>query len=180
MAHEKPFRLRVLEALTALLSEIERTAGVTVEYQWSLATDPDTAPDGKVFRGRGAFGTNDPLPMIAIVEDPKALNDDEARPETAVGKITRWPLIIQGFVKDDPVHPTDPAYFLMEDVRAKLRAARADRKNVLGFGYKAPGVIDIYMGTGVVRPPDNEISATTYFWLPVELCLAEDESNAFT
>jgi hypothetical protein len=175
-----PFRLKVLVRLTEELQSIARTT-VDAEpcYTYDLAADVDW-PLGKVFRGRGAFGRNDPLPMLSILEDPKQLTEDEALPHTSAATQSEYNLIIQGFIQDDSVHPTDPAHFLMADVKARLHALRAVRYDILGFGAKKPCVTDIMVGSGIIRPPDIDISEKAWFALPVRLCLVEDGSNAFT
>lgn len=174
-----PFRLKVLVRLTELLQTIERAMpDAPANYSWSLAPDADF-PDGRVLRGRVAYGDDDPLPMLAIVEDPKQL-DRDAIPDRETASPGDWDLLIQGFVKDDPVHPTDPAYFLAADVSAKLAETSSDPRNILGLGYKKPCVDKLHIGAPVIRPPDAAISATTYFWLPVRLHLVEDTATAFT
>jgi hypothetical protein len=116
--------------------------------------------------------------MVAIVEDPKQLERD-AIPDKETASPGDWDLLIQGFIKDDPVHPTDPAYFLAEDVRAALMSAKQDPRDILGLGAKKPCVDKLDIGAPVIRPADN-ISATAYFWLPIRLHLVEDAANAFT
>lgn len=173
-----PFRLKVLSRITEQLQGITRDMpGALPCYSYSLAPD-ETFPDGRVLRGRGTYGTNDPLPMICIIEDPKQAEQD-AVPEQSDAAPGSWDILIQGFIKDDPVHPTDPAYFLLADTKAKLHQAKAEKRNILGLGYKQPSVEELHIGAGVVRPADD-LSVTTYFWLPVRLKLVEDAADAFT
>lgn len=175
---EMPFRLKVLVKLTELLQGVQRSMpGAAATYSYNLAPDDDF-PDGRVLRGRVAYGSDDPLPMLAIVEDPKQLERDAVPLRETDASPGDWDLLFQGFIKDDPVHPTDPAYFLAADTVAKLSEANVIR-NILGLGYKKPAVEQLHIGAPVIRPPDD-ISATTYFWLPVRLRLVEDSSNAFT
>jgi hypothetical protein len=156
-----PFRLRVLEALTTELATIVRTG------------TPAYVLTGAVFRGRGAYGKNDPLPMLSILEDPKQLNDDEAVQESNQATQTIYRLLIQGFIQDDPEHPTDPAHYLLADVKAKLYAIRAagsgmgKHNTILGFGPTFPCISDLQIGSGVIRPPDMEISDKSWFFLPL-------------
>lgn len=171
MSTQIPFRLAVLRRLTDILSEITIANG----YQHDLA--------GAVFRGRTAFGANDPIPMLSLLEDPRAIAQDSA----ADSGISRgpWDLILQGFAEDDAVNPTDPAHILMADSKRRLVAERGQRDerrqpNILGFGYKASAVEDILLGAGVVRPPDGDISDKCYFFLPVTLMLVEDHRNPFS
>lgn len=175
---QMPFRLKVLVRLTELLQTVERTMpDAAPNYTYNLAPDGEF-PEGRVLRGRVAYGSDDPLAMLAIVEDPKQLERDAVPlPESA--QLGDWDLLIQGFIKDDPTHPTDPAYFLAADVTMKLASAKADIRNILGFGPRKPTIDKLHIGAPVIRPPDD-ISATTYFWLPVRLHLVEDTENAFT
>jgi hypothetical protein len=117
--------------------------------------------------------------MLSIIEDPKQLERDAVPLRETDASPGDWDLLIQGFIKDDPVHPTDPAYFLAADTVAKLTEAASATRNILGLGYKKPAVEQLHIGAPIIRPPDD-ISATTYFWLPVRLRLVEDTSNAFT
>lgn len=167
---DTPFRLRVLRSMTAALQTVNRAA--------SAATGPYTYDlTAAVFRGRAVFGSNDPLPMVSILEDPKRLNED-AVPEQSTAANGYWDLLVQGWVEDDPVNPTDPVYYLLADVKSALLAVR-HKYNILGLGEKKPMVAEMLVGSGVIRPPD-EISDKPYFWLPVRLRLVEDEGNAFT
>ena len=99
-----PFRLRVLKALTATLETISTANG----YQHDL--------NGKVFRGRAVFGNSDPLPMISILEAISPQSESGMAP-TDGQQIENWELLIQGFVEDDEQNPTDPAYYLLADVK---------------------------------------------------------------
>lgn len=162
-------RLRILKALTAALEEVD------FEYagrSYSLA--------GSVFRGRNRFGTNDPIPMISILEAPLPL-DHLAPPVDATVQSGGWELVVQGFAPDDPKNPTDPAYAFLAMVMKRFaeERRRADwddpADGILGLGRF---VTNMYIGTGVVRPPD-EVSEKAYFWLSVTLDLAEDLADPY-
>lgn len=160
-----PFRLQVQKALSTALAEIS-----PLDDYWNDLT-PTTQVPNRVFRGRVVFGDQDPIPMISILEVPVPI-DPIAEPKPAVTGATQWELILQGWVKDDKINPTDPAHFLLADVKRRLAIEKSrDRgQNILGFG----GLVDdLRMGSGVVRPPD-EISARAYFWLNVTVGLVEN------
>jgi hypothetical protein len=161
-----PLRLRVLKALTTALEEI--TPENYFEFDLTDA----------VLRGRLIYGDGDPLPMLSIIEPPIA-PDQLPQPQDGTESNGEWELLIQGFVKDDKKHPTDPAHALMAEVKMKLaeikqqpetsRFKTGEAEPILGIR----AITRLNIGAGVVRPPD-EISAKAYFWLNITLGLAED------
>lgn len=168
MPHEQPFRLRVMMALTDTLNAISVVNG----YKHDL--------EGHVFRGRTIFGESDQLPLISILETPQPI-DQISSPEFSVASTGDWDLLVQGFMEDDPNHPTDPAYRLVADVmqalaRQRKRMLPGNRgQDILGMG----GLVDrIDIGSPVVRPAD-ENSAVSYFWLRVTLHIVEDMEKPY-
>lgn len=159
-----PFRLRILKNLTAALETITVANGYTHELA------------GKVFRGRTAFGESDPIPMVVILE---GIEQEQPRfssqPAGSDAAKEPWELLLQGFVEDDPLNPTDPAHVLMAEVKKRLAQERTtdNGRNILGMGGK---VMRMNIGNGVVRPPDD-ISNKAYFWLRVSLMIVEDMGN---
>lgn len=163
-----PTRLRIQRAMSAVLESITPANG----YEFDL--------EGKVFRGRHRFGDKDPIPMISILEAPIPIDQRNASDDGAQST-GKWELTIQGFVQDDFANPTDPAHMLMAAVKKRLAEERAkanwDRPEdgIFGLGRD---VIGMYIGGGVVRPPD-EISAMAYFWLTVTLDISEDLADPY-
>lgn len=157
MPYSDPFRLRVLKALTAAIQEITPANG----YKHNLSA--------AVFRGRDLFSDDDPVPMVSILEGP----DEERQlvgPAESSLNAGKWPLLIQGFVDDDIQNPTDPAHYLLADVKQRLAVECRKRRDILGMG----GLVDkLEFSPGVVRPPDA-ISGKAYFWLRLDLTLVED------
>lgn len=165
-----PFRLRVLKAMTAALQEITPANG----YTHDLSTS--------VYRGRDTFGDGDPLPMVSILENPRALDPSQPR-ETGQSQ-GGWELLLQGFVKDDFENPTDPAYLLEAEVRKRLaeekrRGSDYDSTGIFGMGQHVPCVTEIVIGSPVCRPADGQNSDVAFFWLSVTLTLAEDLEKPF-
>lgn len=176
MAHSKPLRLRILEAITESLKQITPANG----YKHDLS--------GNVFRGRIWYGEDDPLPLVSILEDPLPVTQlmagggghgDGAESTGA------WTLLIQGFVEDDKLNPTDPAHYLLADVKKRLSVER-QRKGTSshgGGGYNAFGmggaVESLTIGAGVVRPPDYDVSSKAYFWLTLTVMVAEDLADPY-
>lgn len=180
-----PFRLRVLKALTAAM----KTITPANDYQHDLA---DQLEHGvmmaRVFRGRQKFGDSDPTPMVSVLEHPRAL-DALLAPDGDNDRVGEWDLLIQGFVKDDPENPTDPAHHLVADVIAclakegKRRSPALDggrgEPNILGLGGVEPCVTKLAIGSPVVRPADGVNSDCAFFWFTLTLTLAEDVEKPF-
>ena len=161
-----PFRLKVLRNLTTCFEGITPDAGFQNDMR------------SKVFRGRLLFSDDDPLPAISILEPPIPPEGLSSSQHNTNG-FSPWELLIQGFLKDDPDNPTDPAHILLAEakavlVREKRRPVQGGR-NILGLGNR---VSNMQIGQGSVRPAD-EISARAYFWLPLTLTIGENLENPY-
>jgi len=162
-------RLRVLKALSDVLEE------VTFTYDGKFYAMVD-----KVFRGRNRFGPSDPIPLISVLEAPIPL-DHIGAPADATVLAPGWELVVQGFAPDDPENPTDPGHVFLAMVMKRLAEERAKanwdspEEGIFGLGRF---VTSMYIGTGVVRPPD-EVSEKAYFWLSITLDLAEDLADPY-
>lgn len=157
----RPFRLRVLDVITDAIANVSPANG----FHHDLSAS--------VFRGRLAYGPNDPIPMVSILEDPRAVDLLAAQGIATVKG--EWTLLIQGFCEDDLENPTDTAHYLAADVRAALAPLASPvghTRNYLGLGASRPCVDAIQIGFPIVRPPDD-FSAKAYFWLPLKLKLVE-------
>lgn len=173
-----PFRLRVLKALTERLKDITPANGFNSDLSDFTAADGLTS--ARVIRGRDSFGDSDELPFVSILEDFRPDDQKQGGPETTGGVgVGEWRLLIQGFVKDDPENPTDPAYVLSADVLRALVLLKKDRYNMLGFGSKQPCVTSLNFKQPVVRPADGEVSSTSFFFITLTLGLAENLENPF-
>lgn len=163
-----PLRLEVLKRMTAVLEEISTADG----YVHDL--------DARVFRGRGLFGDETPLPALSILEAPIPLDQIPSAKDNGA-QSGPWELVVQGWVADDRQNPTDPAQVLLADVKQRLalekRKVDWDRpeEGIFGLGRF---VTAMYIGPGVVRPPE-EISSKAYFWLTITLDIAEDMANPY-
>lgn len=159
-----PFRLRALRSLTAALETIHPDNG----YHHDLR--------GRTFRGRAAYGTDDPIPMLSILEAPIPAEELKARGNHEAS-IASWELLVQGFCEDDHINPSDPAHHLMAEVKAALiQEKRRDRgNNILSMDGR---VVEMWVGQGTVRPPEDP-SSTAFFWLTLTLRIAEDLSQPY-
>ncbi|TIU88800.1 MAG: hypothetical protein E5W06_00075 [Mesorhizobium sp.] len=172
-----PFRLRVVKAVCGTLKTITLDNGY--QHDFSDFTDDADRPAERVFRGRTVYGDGDPLPMLSVLEDPRAREPIGGDLKGGLG-LYGFRLLIQGFVQDDKDHPLDPAYYASADVIAALvKAKQVNDYNFLGLGNMAPCVQDMLIGEPVHRPPDDEVSAVAYFLVPVTLILAENLETPF-
>jgi hypothetical protein len=169
MASDRPFRLRVLDGVTNTLKSITIANG----YKFDLADS--------VFRGRLIFGDNDPVPLVAVNEAPLPESPTPARPASGTWE-GPWELMIQGWVDDDNLNPTDPAHFLMADVRRALAKERREQlrpgrgNNMFGMGGR---VIDFQIGASLVRPAEEHVNELANFILSVTLQIAEDMNDPY-
>lgn len=183
---DKPFRLRVLEALTDSLKQITVANGYKLNLSDVQKTvNGITITESKVFRGRTVFGVEEPLPAVSILEHPAAL-DALLSPTGDQSGEGWWNLLIQGFAKDDKAHPTDNAHILAADILKRL-AYEGQRKtsgtmnapDILGFGFQEPCITEMRLGRPVVRPADEVISDTPCVWLVVGLKMVEDPLDPY-
>lgn len=161
-------RLQILKALTAHLETIRPVNG----YQHDLL--------GRVYRGRGAFGSETALPCLSILE---ALNPDRAPREAGAGLRIKddWILLIQGWTDTgDENHPTDEAHNLMADVKKALGVLMNEPSPTLpNPSYMLGGIIEgLRVEPGTVRPPD-ETSARSYFFLRAVVEVAESLEDPY-
>ncbi len=184
MNNGDPFKLRVLHALTDIIKEVTPDNG----YVSNLADfDPgDGVTTARVYRGRAWFGDSDPIPMVSVLEPVEEADLFFTVPDDDTSGTYDWPLLVQGFVNDDPLNPTDPAYKLMRDVRRRLIREKARRKpgrnttDPLGtaeWNLAGCRVSNLKVSTGKVRPADD-VSAKAYFWMVVTLTITEDAEEA--
>ena len=169
-----PTRLLILQRLQALLS------GIT---DIGLGTPVDLS--NSVYRGRILLGVETrTFPILSLLE--------AARPDQAVDfhgdwddwRSEGWTVLIQGMIDDDPIHPTDRAYYLQAAVEKRLSLITADNQ----FGqpvdpavFNLGGLINrIEVGPPVVRPPEDKVSATGFFFQPVRLGIAGRIGEPYT
>lgn len=175
-------KLVILKRLTALLEGINPT---TVD-----PSDPDGGnyPEdlrGCVVRGRKVIGKEQRVPFLSLLESPK--------PEDVVGvgydKVLRmgdWYVLLQGFVKDDKENPSDPAYDLCAVVEQRLSRmiavtpVRDDNVPVAPEDYLLGGlVMDVAIGQAVVSAPNEQVSANSFFYIPICFKIVTNISQPF-
>ena len=166
-------RLKILRALT---SHLEKTV-------YDPGGENETTLDKRVYRGRTVFGDEVDLPFIVILEAPRQLQSLVAGDEKTKRK-DEWRLLIQGFAPDDKKNPLDPAYEFLALVEERMSRLVAQKDN--GAGPKFPAefrlgglVGGILFTNPIVRPPDNDVSDTAYFYMPVTLQVVNDMESPF-
>lgn len=159
-----PFRLRVQQALSNSLEQVSIING----YNHDLS--------GHVFRGRDMFDESDETPLVAILESPDE-PDQKPSPRACTERTSKWNLFVQGWADDDKDNPTDPAHYLMADVKKRLahEVKMLRQHNALNMGKRIDG---IEYSPGVVRPPDA-MSNKAYFWLKLTLTIVEDDFEPY-
>lgn len=169
MSSPVPFRLRVMRNLTTVLQGITKANG----YNYDMAAS--------VFRGRVIFGDSDPIPLVSILEAPLP---DEPDLTPAAGSVWtgQWRIMIQGWVDDDKANPTDPAHFLLADVKKALAKERKNMirpgrgNNLLNMGGR---VTNLVIGACVVRPAEEQVNEYANFLLSVTLEIAENMADPY-
>ena len=161
-------RLAVLQAMTAQIQTITPANGYNIDLSQS------------VFRGRTKFGDDEALPAVSILEatQPGAI---KVATEDETFRSSRWPLLVQGWVKDDKSNPLDPAYYLCACVSERLAAVvavnpangNAINPAIYRFGKLIAGM---EVGPGICRPPD-QYSARAQFFMPVSVEFVDNAAN---
>ena len=176
----EPAKLTILRGLTDALKSITPDNGFVSDLSDFDPGDGVFTP--RVYRGRAMFGESDPVPMLSVLEGiDSAEYVAEALPTTPFSEYW-WPLIVQGWVKDDPENPTDPAYLLLADVRKRLaveaKRKTTDRTDPMIFGLSCNLVRGLRFNTGIVRPA-NEISMYAGFHMIVEVLITDNAETPY-
>lgn len=176
MKQRIPKRLLILQRLCDHMAEMRKTDG----YTYNLSHDV-------VYRGRALLGNESKVnarrPVaLSVIESPRpdiavyAGNFDEARSE-------KWTLLLQAQVFDE-LTDTDQAYYLAADLElhlSKLTATRAETGRPLYPDlHNLGGLISgMEIAPPVVRPPEAQVSATSFVFLPVRLSVAGKQSEPY-
>ncbi|MDA3808274.1 MAG: hypothetical protein PF440_10255 [Thiomicrorhabdus sp.] len=141
---------------------------------------------GKVFRGRDRLGRDEPLPMVTLLQAAEI--DESFFPVGDGAERNDWKVyLIQGFTGRGPMNtPTDSVHPLLAEVKrilAPINDFRSVHHGLKAYNISNPtrGIIaDIQISTGLVRPPDADLSPdSSYFWLPVRLNLVENLNDPY-
>lgn len=169
-----PTRLLILQRLQALLVGVQAKPGTAV------------LTDRQVFRGRILLGEEiKPLPAISIIESPRPDQAAEMLGDWDEWRAERWSLMVQGLVADDPINPTDEAYYLEAAVEERLsRITATDEitgEPVYPDAFMLGRLVKSFeIGPPVVRPPEQLVSATGFFFLPIRVGIVGKTDDPYT
>lgn len=154
---------------------------------WIEGINPDNGyPDfdlrKKVYRGRDRFGADfaDRLPYVSILE-AKATDYGKFANEEETVRLDDWVLLVQGYCVDDARNPTDPAYEMVAVVEGRLAMLiEKDEQGQVKYPgvYRMGGLIaTLTLAKPVVRPPEEGLSDTAFFYLPIRVGIEIDIRN---
>lgn len=137
----------------------------------------------KVFRGRVVFGEDEKPPFLTLLEHPRQLNPFGVGEGLIADE--DWSLMVQGFAVDDRKNPLDPAYELLAWTQMRLARITTTKPNG-GRGGLYPNewrlgklAIDIKYQIPIVRPGQDDVSGTAYFYMPISVGTVTELSMPF-
>lgn len=181
-------QLVILKAITAHLEGLVLAVPAPVPEFGPLPEPPDPPVSwplaGRVFRGKTVFGAEETGPFLSLLEGRRP---DQGPLETREDGLLRnedWPLLVQGFMDDDPDSPLDNLYRLKGIVEERLAMLVAVNP---GTGlpshpeiYLAGGLLlDLKIGPGSVLPATPQTGGTEAFYLPCVARFAADVAAPF-
>lgn len=164
-------RLKVLKALTELLQGITPTNGFG-----------DLDLSESVYRGRLVFGVETEPPFVSINESPRPdfgtfAGGGEARSEI-------WNVLVQGWMEDDTVNPTDPLYPMLSAMEQRLALVvkmqspndgRPD-KPVDPYWYMLQGYLGAPVASFEISPPvvrsTDQATPKACLYIPLRIGIA--------
>jgi hypothetical protein len=169
-----PKQLRVLKKLVAHIE------GINPDNDDPATGQPYTADlRGKVYRGRSLLTIDDAEDAISILEFPRQELYSPVGDHGLI-RVQSWSLMVQGWPKDDPVNPSDPAYSLLALVEMRLARLVAEAPNgrrgglypdefMLGAVNGQYELASLIIAPGIVRPPEDAASRLAMFYMPLVL-----------
>lgn len=177
-------KLALMKALTA---HLEGITPAWVDLPPALVAAGAVCPydlHKKVFRGRVLFGDEVKNPFIAILEAPRQINPNGGG-DAKLLQDEDWTLLIHGFAEDDPKHPTDPAYQLLAWVQMRMARITTEVKNGSRGGqypseWRLGGLVaSVRYQIPIVRPGNDDVSDTAYFYMPISVGTVTDLTQPF-
>jgi hypothetical protein len=138
-----------------------------------------------VYLHRVLFGADTAAPFLSLLPAPKQEPYDAADMERLTSR-SDWLLLLQGYERNDG-DEIEAAYYLMAAAQAHLSRIVEQRKS--GSGPKYPdehllglnGVVTaLDIGQGIVRPPDGQQVARTFFYIPLVVSYVVDMTTPYS
>lgn len=165
-----PTRLVVVQRLCSLLETVE-FKGESLDLE------------GSVFRGRNIFGDESKAPALSILEAPRPDFATYAGEEQFMRKDSMI-LMIQGRAIDDKLNPSDNAYWLSAAVEQRLSrvtAVKSGGRPLFPEDYLLGNLItSMEVAPPVVRPPEDKVSSSAFFFLVLRVGIAVAISDPYT
>jgi hypothetical protein len=137
---------------------------------------------GSVYLGRTTLGADVNLPALAINEPPVPA-DSVFADDGNVKQVGKWRNLLQGFAEKDMENPSVPGYKLKAIVEQRLSRMVQKTNGKPTFPQEhLParfGVQALKVHQGVVRGPDEKVSSTGFFYIPLTLDMATDMTNPY-
>lgn len=168
-----PKQLRILKKL---VDHLEGINPANVDPATGAAYTRDLT--GRIFRGRSILTIDDAEDAISILEFPR---QDIYSPvgQHGIVRLESWMLMLQGWPKDDPENPSDPAYEMKAQIETRLARLVAELPGGRGPAYPDEFMLGQHEGQnelasltiapGVVRPPEDAGSRLAMFYMPLVL-----------
>ncbi|AAQ63354.2 tail terminator [Burkholderia phage BcepNazgul] len=168
-----PKKLVILKKLTAHLEGVTPTNG----FQFDLSSG--------IYRNRVQFGAETPAPAVSILEAQRPDHGLDAD-ENGQAQSEDWLLLVQGWVNhaEGDKNPTDEAYRLMADVQVRLGELIAIDSSSGNPQYPSVYMLEnliagMRAGPGVCRAPAEGASGRSYFYLPLNLKIANNTTDPY-
>lgn len=177
-----PHQLQVIQALRTHLEGINPTNEDPAYFANGLPPQPYSLDlRGKVFIGRTTLGNDVKMPALSILEAPVP-NTSLHSGEQGLKKREEWKLLLQGFAQEDMQNPTVPAYQLRAMVEMRLARLILENQGLAVYKdeYLLSGLVQrVILNQGVVRPPEEKVSSTAFFYIPLVIVLATNSANPY-
>lgn len=174
-------KLDFMQKLTDHLQGMAPAWEILIENQlWPCPFDLSDS----VFRGRLIFGEEVKPPFLSVMEAPRQI-DPNGGGSGGLVQDESWTLLIQGFAVEDRVHPSDPAYTLLAWLQKRLSMITEENPdgqrgglypNVWKLGHKTG---EIRYQIPIVRPGQDDVSASAYFYMPISVGIVTDLTKPF-
>lgn len=170
-------QLAILKFLT------DHLEGINPSNENPATGEPYTTDlSGSVVRGVLTIGSDRKVPLLAINEPPTP-TDSLFADAGATKKKEVWRLLLQGFAEADENNSNDPAYLLKAITEQRLSRLVEETQGRHTFpegkAFAKLVIAKLKVHQGVVRPPDDKVSPTAFFYIPLTIEMGTDICNPY-